>query len=103
MTRSRSRRGQRSRDDKHLIKPQIAAAQGWRCFYCPKSFGTIGEATFDHLVPLSGGGEDSPENLVLAHYDCNQLKGDRMPSKEETDLQAAFVAQRERPIERVEG
>lgn len=33
--------------------------------------------TFDHIVPLAAGGPDSPDNLQLAHADCNKRKGRR--------------------------
>jgi 5-methylcytosine-specific restriction endonuclease McrA len=32
--------------------------------------------TFDHVVPLSKDGEDSPLNLVIACYRCNHHRGD---------------------------
>ncbi len=35
------------------------------------------EATLDHVVPRSKGGRGTKDNLKLAHYECNQLKGDR--------------------------
>ncbi len=31
--------------------------------------------TFDHIIPRSQGGNDLLENLRLAHYLCNQLRG----------------------------
>lgn len=32
-------------------------------------------ATFDHLVPAKYGGTWAPENLLLAHSDCNYRRG----------------------------
>ncbi|MEM7329222.1 MAG: HNH endonuclease [Pseudomonadota bacterium] len=32
-------------------------------------------ATFDHIVPRSKGGPDTPDNLQLAHARCNKIKG----------------------------
>lgn len=40
------------------------------------------EATIDHIIPLSKGGKDEITNMQLAHYDCNQLKADSLPSDE---------------------
>lgn len=31
----------------------------------------------DHIVPISWGGPDVPDNVQLAHRRCNQVKGDR--------------------------
>lgn len=34
------------------------------------------DITFDHILPLSKGGFDELENYQLAHWKCNQAKGD---------------------------
>lgn len=34
--------------------------------------------TIDHIVPLSRGGTDEPDNLALSCFHCNRKKGDRM-------------------------
>lgn len=34
-------------------------------------------ATFDHLVPVMYGGTWAPENLLLAHLDCNGRRGNK--------------------------
>lgn len=34
------------------------------------------EATLDHLIPLSRGGEDKKDNLVWSCYRCNYEKAD---------------------------
>ncbi len=39
----------------------------------PKNFRTI-----DHVLPKSKGGLDEYENYVLAHFKCNNKKGDRV-------------------------
>jgi 5-methylcytosine-specific restriction endonuclease McrA len=31
--------------------------------------------TFDHIRPKAAGGSDAPENLQLAHAECNWRKG----------------------------
>jgi hypothetical protein len=33
--------------------------------------------TVDHIVPQSHGGDDHPDNLLLAHADCNASRGTR--------------------------
>lgn len=35
-------------------------------------------ATIDHVLPISKGGADAPENVQLAHRVCNVRKGDRI-------------------------
>jgi 5-methylcytosine-specific restriction endonuclease McrA len=35
------------------------------------------EATNDHIIPISKGGEESKRNCVLAHFSCNASKGNR--------------------------
>lgn len=34
-------------------------------------------ATFDHIEPVSQRGTWDPENLLLAHQDCNNRRGNR--------------------------
>lgn len=43
------------------------------CVYC----GNIYAGTVDHVVPVSKGGLDEPNNLVSACLDCNNRKGAR--------------------------
>lgn len=58
---------------KHVTAMLIA--QSGRCFYC------LAELTdmyhVDHVIPLSRGGSNSPDNLVLACPFCNTSKGNR--------------------------
>lgn len=44
------------------------------CMYCGKPFPAV-ELTRDHILPLSGGGQDIWENVVAACRRCNQHKG----------------------------
>ena len=39
----------------------------------------------DHLVPLSEGGEDRSDNVVIACAVCNRLKGDYVPDTKLTE------------------
>jgi hypothetical protein len=54
---------------------------GWRCHLCKRKVSPKWKApdersaTFDHLIPLSEGGDNSPSNLRLAHYGCNSERG----------------------------
>ena len=55
---------------------EILSEQKGRCFYCDNKV----HDTFhvDHVVPLSRGGEDSPDNLVIACPECNLDKSDKL-------------------------
>jgi len=58
------------RENKQLIE------QADRCAYC----GVVGtKLQWEHIVPLSRGGADTGDNLVLACAPCNQAKGARQP------------------------
>ncbi|RLF70903.1 MAG: HNH endonuclease [Thermoplasmata archaeon] len=43
------------------------------CIYC----GAKGNLSVDHLIPLSRGGPDTPDNAVMACRSCNSSKGSR--------------------------
>lgn len=55
-------------------KQSIHDRDGNECFYCGKGL-TLEEATIEHLIPLSNGGNNSDANLVLADKDCNMEAG----------------------------
>lgn len=61
---------------------QLGDRDGWRCHLCRRRVDRAlkspdsGSATFDHLVPVSDGGDDSRANLRLAHLSCNCQRGD---------------------------
>ncbi len=44
-----------------------------RCIYC----GSQEKLTVDHMIPLSRGGPDHPDNAVMVCSHCNSSKGDR--------------------------
>lgn len=51
------------------------------CFYCGRPTGTglpFSRLTIDHVLPLSKGGTDALDNLVLACKICNYRKADRL-------------------------
>lgn len=39
------------------------------------------QPTLDHVIPLSKGGEDSPDNIVVACRHCNDVRGNRRPDR----------------------
>lgn len=55
-------------------------AQRGRCYYAACGYSKLGETYHvDHIVPLSRGGSDAPENLVIACPRCNQSKHNKLP------------------------
>lgn len=56
-------------------------AQAGLCVYCGRNmaieYGKGVSVTRDHVVPRARGGEDHPDNIVGACYDCNQQKGQK--------------------------
>lgn len=60
------------------------------CHYCGKKLRKK-NSTLDHQIPQSQGGEDTPGNLVLCCWNCNQAKGDRTPAQWVQDILAGCV------------
>lgn len=58
-------------------KALAAASKADFCVYCGQSFTEDDPATVDHLSPVARGGDNLLDNLVWAHFRCNQFKGDR--------------------------
>ena len=56
----------------------MRSRQGNRCYWCCVSLEGI-PTEVDHVVSLSAGGSNWPENLCLACRPCNRLKNQRMP------------------------
>ncbi len=48
---------------------------GFACAYCGSVL-SPSAATLEHVVPLSKGGPDDAENMVIACFECNNLAGD---------------------------
>lgn len=64
------------------IQAQHARQQG-RCYYCGCELTVKSKlpnsATVDHVIPLSRGGSNAPDNLVIACQDCNFRKHNKLP------------------------
>lgn len=56
---------------KHLLR------QSNICALCNEPIVNMKDATIDHKVPVSQGGQDNLQNLQLAHDRCNQKKGNK--------------------------
>ena len=58
------------------VKRQYTVQEG-RCWWCGCELNGVYHA--DHIIPLSRGGSDSPENIVVACQSCNLSKNDKLP------------------------
>lgn len=58
------------------IRAQYDSQRG-KCWYCGKKVGD--KYHVDHRVPLSRGGSNAPENLVVSCPACNMSKRDKLP------------------------
>lgn len=58
---------------------RIYEAQRGRCYYCRAKFGN-GKYAYhiDHVIPLSRGGSNGSDNIVIACPLCNLSKGDKL-------------------------
>lgn len=78
------RRGAPSISGQVVTDSEIFERDGWRCQLCgdpvlPFIKGLHPrQASIDHIVPVSKGGEHVAANLQLAHLGCNSAKRDRM-------------------------
>jgi len=52
---------------------EILKRDGFVCKYCGRSPAAV-PLTVDHVIPIAGGGTDTPDNLVAACEDCNAGK-----------------------------
>lgn len=55
----------------------IGDRQGWRCWWCQAD--CADDYHIDHRVPISKGGSNGPENLVISCPTCNVRKSDKLP------------------------
>lgn len=56
------------------MKAEVLSREGRRCTYCGD---TDGPFAFDHIFPVSKGGQNDPSNLTVACRTCNSSKGGR--------------------------
>lgn len=52
-------------------------SQKGRCYYCGKEVGDAWHP--DHVVPISRGGSNFPDNIVISCPQCNMRKNDKLP------------------------
>ena len=73
----------RKRAQRASLKRKFMTAQGGKCWLCGLLMKvdvapTDPEyATWDHVLPVSAGGGNKQDNLILAHRKCNLKRGNR--------------------------
>lgn len=71
----------RKRNSGGVYTPEDVRAQYTRqrgkCYWCGKKVGK--QFHVDHIIPLSRGGSNWPDNLVIACPHCNLSKGSKLP------------------------
>lgn len=72
--------------------PEVAARARHRCEYCRAPEAAFNLAfEVEHIVPLSQGGADTPDNLALACRSCNLYKAAKLTCPDPaTDQQAGL-------------
>lgn len=81
--RNLARRAGASNAASNYTSVEIFERDGWVCGICDSPIDSAAEwpergcATVDHVMPLSLGGADEPENVQAAHASCNSSKGNR--------------------------
>jgi hypothetical protein len=75
------------------LREELFERDGWICHYCAETV-TTDTVTLDHIVPISRGGTNAPENLVTACLICNSIKADRTYEEAAADILAALVERR---------
>jgi 5-methylcytosine-specific restriction endonuclease McrA len=78
-----------------LTREAIFRRDGWRCSYTGKQLARH-EASIDHVVPKSKAGKWDWTNLVTAHVEVNQRKGNR--SNEEAGLSLQNTPRAPKPV-----
>lgn len=59
-------------NERNILYRKLSRRHGQNCYYCKNYLD--GDFHFDHLVPISRGGEHTLDNIVLACMQCNQEK-----------------------------
>jgi hypothetical protein len=75
------------------LREELFDRDGWRCQYCADRV-TEETVTLDHLVPVSKGGTNEPENLVTTCLICNSLKSGRTYEEAAADILSALSERR---------
>ena len=61
---------------RHVDLKQMLESQGYKCVYTGRRLEIGGNASIDHKIPRSRGGEDVIENLQWVDWQVNRAKTD---------------------------
>lgn len=80
-----------------LAKEFLSEVKNPRCIFCEKKLNTI-NATTDHIIPISKGGNNSQVNLITCCLDCNSERGNiefykylKLKNKKYSKLKTIFI------------
>ena len=65
------------------LRQEVISRSGQHCSYCQSQQRIMGAAlTIDHIIPESFGGTTTLDNLCLACWECNLIKGVRITAND---------------------
>lgn len=67
--------GKKETATRKFIRKQLIDSKGAICALCGKPITNMKDCTIDHIIPISKGGLTTIENCQLAHFQCNQNRG----------------------------
>lgn len=71
-----------------IRRSEIWERDGGKCHICRRACDPL-RWHLDHLVPVSRGGQHTPDNVAVSHPKCNQSRGSRGPAQLRLALEAA--------------
>lgn len=71
-------------------KRLLLERQNYRCCWCGKPM-EVPDATWEHIIPLSLGGDDANSNFALAHESCNKARNSDVTRKPHESFLFDFV------------
>lgn len=85
--------------DREAVIERLRKRDGENCWLCkteilfwPERHPDLGSVTIDHVLPVSHGGDNEDENLKLAHYICNNVRGDSVnPVEIKSRIETLFI------------
>ena len=87
-----SKKNRLTAERRRQVVAKLLKRDGPLCFWCREDFNDDWPPTIDHIVPITEGGDNMQENLVLACSWCNQKRGTKTP-----DQFIAWLAQHHTP------
>lgn len=64
------------------LRDEVAQRANHRCSYCQSSHAVGVGMVIDHIIPISAGGDNAPNNLILACFRCNNFKLNHLNAKD---------------------